>query len=192
MAFANYDGSPHDRGYNALAGLSQILVTLAMSLNGLVFGHHVGRWLLAFYRFTCNPKPKKYPISVEIVPRGYNISSLSLPDWALVAFAWSSWVGVVIAAILTKRQQELALACVWAPVGALSRWQLSTFNVRRKNQGFMWGTFAANMLGTLILAILTLLESGVTMTYVSCNVILGLADGLCGRYSLSCNQQSGL
>ncbi|CAO3611837.1 unnamed protein product [Cunninghamella echinulata] len=44
-SFANIDNYDHTRGKNILSALSQLLITLAMSINGYQFGGHIGQWL---------------------------------------------------------------------------------------------------------------------------------------------------
>ncbi|KAI9310487.1 CrcB-like protein-domain-containing protein, partial [Dichotomocladium elegans] len=160
-AFANYDQAPHTTGKNVLGAISVFLVTLAMALNGLVFGRHVARML---YR--------------KIVSRGYSIKYMGRTDWIVLLFGLVAWAGVAVAAGLAPSQRELALACVFGPAGALLRWHWASWNVLSPR--FPWGTWVANMVGTLVLAILSLLGSGVAMPWIACQVLQGLADGFCG------------
>ncbi|KAI8137326.1 CrcB-like protein-domain-containing protein [Fennellomyces sp. T-0311] len=171
-AFANYDAYPHNTGYNVLAAIWQFLVTLGMSLNGLTFGYHVGRLIshvpIQLFEFT------------EIVPHGFSVRHLGRYDAAVMAFGTASWLAVVFAAIFTHHQRELMLACVFAPLGALLRWHLSVFNAKVWKGKFFCGTFLANMLGTMVLAVLALLQSGVVMSSIACDVVQAFADGFCG------------
>ncbi|ORZ01235.1 CrcB-like protein-domain-containing protein [Syncephalastrum racemosum] len=170
-AFANYDAANHNGGYNILAAISQFLVTIAMSFNGLVFGFHAGRVLATRFHTYKHRR-------VEIVAREFSMGSLTVRDWFVISFGYLTWIGVIFAATFTTTQRDLAMACVFAPVGALARWHLSVLNTC--NQHFFLGTFAANMIGTAILAALSLVESGVVISSITCDVIKGLADGLCG------------
>lgn len=167
--FANYDAYPHTRGKNVLAALSEFIVTLAMSINGLVFGNHIGeltasRWNVEFEQ--------------KIVPREFSFRYLSTVDYITIVVAIISWLGVIFAAIFSNNQRDLAFACVFAPVGALTRWYLSFYNGKLPN--FPIGTFIANVFGTIVLASLALVQSGVYMTTIGCSVVQGLADGYCG------------
>lgn len=170
--FANYTQANHYRGYNILAAISQLLVTLAMSLNGLIFGRHVGRILLPF-------EPPSFKLVRRPLAPWQEKESFRKTDWMVIAFGILSWIGVIIAAALTTQQRALAFACVFSPVGAVLRWYLSFINTRYVN--FMYGTFAANMIGTLTLAILSLAGNGVYISWIGCQVLLGLADGFCGK-----------
>ncbi|KAI7860389.1 CrcB-like protein-domain-containing protein [Circinella umbellata] len=172
-AFSNYDAAAHYRGYNILAAISQLLVTLAMSLNGLVFGYHIGQ-LLSHLPFIHSNTLS------EIIPHGFSIRHLNRHDVLIVIIGTLSWMGVILAAALTTHQRSLTLACVFAPLGALLRWHLSVLNTRVWKGHFFFGTFAANMIGTLVLAVVTLLQSGVGMSSIACDVLHGIGDGFCG------------
>ncbi|CEP06895.1 hypothetical protein [Parasitella parasitica] len=167
--FANYNQYQHTRGKNVLAALSEFLVTLAMSLNGLLFGQHVGQ---AFSdRLHADTEPR-------LLPRGFSFVYLDKKDGLIIVFAVLSWLGVVFASIFSPYQRELAFACVFAPAGALTRWCLSFYNVKMPH--FPIGTFAANIFGTLALAVLALVQSGPHISAIACEVVAGLEDGFCG------------
>lgn len=170
-AFANYTQANHSTGYNILAAISQLLVTLAMSLNGLIFGRHVGRILFPF-------KAPPFKLIRRPLAPWQEKQSFRKTDWVMIVFGIFSWIGVIVAAALATEQRALAFACVFSPVGAILRWYLSFINTKYPN--FMYGTFAANMIGTLTLAILSLVGNGVFISSIGCQVILGLADGFCG------------
>ncbi|EPB82034.1 hypothetical protein HMPREF1544_11238 [Mucor circinelloides 1006PhL] len=171
--FANYNAYPHTRGKNVLAALSEFLVTLAMSLNGLLFGQHIGDMF-------SNQIEKRHSLKGEpkLIPRRFSFRYMSKKDYLTITFAIVSWLGVVFAAIFSPYQRDLAFACVFAPVGALTRWYLSFYNGRLPH--FPVGTFAPNVFGTIVLAILALAQSGPRITAIACDVVAGLANGYCG------------
>lgn len=79
-------------------------------------------------------------------------------------------------------------ACFFAPFGALSRFFLSKY-LNHKIKNFPLGTFTANLWGTLLLAIFTLLGRGklpgnalsqIVTNVLNCHVLAGLDDGFCG------------
>ncbi|KAI8071018.1 CrcB-like protein-domain-containing protein [Gongronella butleri] len=212
-AFANIAGDAHPMGKNVLAAISELLVTLAMSLNGYRTGRHAAFALQrlrnkhrAYRRSRQRPPLHKSgeneendgenenstPVTAEhgidiqydappvpkMVSLGFSLKQITLFDQAIVLFGIVSWVAVVIAAAVSPYQRDLSLACVFAPVGALLRWRLSFYN----GSAFYFpaGTLAANLFGTLILAIIYLLRYSVQMSTLSCLVLTGLADGFCG------------
>lgn len=137
-----------------------------MSLNGLIFGQHIGDLY-------------SHSVIVQvIIPRGFSTKYLSKNDYFIIVFGILSWLGVIFAAIFAKDQRDLAFACVFAPVGALTRWYLSFYNGRLPR--FPIGTFIANIFGTVVLAALSIVQSGVYITPIACYVIDGLASGYCG------------
>ncbi|KAG0187386.1 hypothetical protein DFQ28_006421 [Apophysomyces sp. BC1034] len=166
--FSNYNGADHVTGYNILAAISQLLVTIAMSICGLQFGYHVGEFLT-----------KKSEKRVEMVACGFSLQQLGFRDYLVMAFGVLSWIAVVIAAIFAPQRRELALSCVFSPLGALLRWYLSPLNIYGGGR-YPWGTFSANISGTAILAGLTAAGSSGKLRLIDCNVINALATGLCG------------
>jgi CrcB protein len=70
----------------------------------------------------------------------------------------------------------LLLVAVGAVVGALGRFAAETL-MQRDGEGFPWGTFAVNVVGSLILGI-TLAAQREQM--VSANVLLLVGTGFCG------------
>ncbi|KAI8089908.1 CrcB-like protein-domain-containing protein [Halteromyces radiatus] len=179
-AFANTAGADHTRGKNILDAISQLLVTLAMSFTGYQFGHHIGIWLEHLFSSLHNTQETidKTP-APHIVSCGFSSDRLDGRDYLIITLGGLCWLGVVLAAIFAPMSgKQLALTCVFAPVGALMRWYLSFYNAVRLD--FYVGTFSANLLGTLFLAVLSLLRSGIPMTSISCFVLGALADGLCG------------
>lgn len=171
--FANYNASPHTRGKNVLAALSEFIVTLALSFSGFTVGQHIGDLLLGIS--TPSKNIKKEP---KVIPVGFSISYLTKRDYVVITFGLISWLGVIFASIFAHDQKELALACVFAPVGALTRWYLSFYNVKTPN--FPIGTFTANIFGTAVLAALSLAQSGPHLVPIACVVVQALADGYCG------------
>ncbi|CAO3622302.1 unnamed protein product [Cunninghamella blakesleeana] len=195
-SFANIEAYDHTRGKNILSAISQLLVTLAMSLNGYHFGRHIGEWLdsnswwntlinekkISFKKNNENQEQQVDFPKIEIVPCGFSVNKLILFDYLVILFGIISWVGVIIAAIFSPlKNRELTLATVFSPVGALLRWYLSFFNNRFPS--FPIGTFLANILGTLVLAIISIFRYNISTSPLSCVVIAALADGFCGCLS---------
>lgn len=143
-----------------------------MAINGFIFGHHIGDFL---HSLTQSKNMRKEP---RVIPRGFSFQYLSKKDYLVIFFGILSWLGVILASIFAQDQKKLALACVFAPVGALTRWYLSFYN--GKIPSFPIGTFIANIFGTIVLAVLSLLQSGPSMLPIACDVTQALADGYCG------------
>ncbi|KAI8341295.1 CrcB-like protein-domain-containing protein [Chlamydoabsidia padenii] len=196
-AFANVDGADHTRGKNVLAGISQCLVTLAMSFSGYHGGQHIGRLLdhldlftpllqrrLMMDQHTRNQLYKEKTgddTTYALVPHVIPGTDFNVVDRLIIAFGLLSWIGVILAAVFTidDQQRELALTCVFAPVGALLRWYLSFFNGKLRRDIFV-GTLSANLFGTLVLGVIYLLRFHGHLSLISCIVLSALADGFCG------------
>ncbi|KAK6455908.1 CrcB-like protein-domain-containing protein [Scheffersomyces xylosifermentans] len=100
-------------------------------------------------------------------------------------------IGFIIAIILIGVQdngswRSWMFAVFFAPFGALLRFYLSKY-LNAKVKDFPLGTFSANFLGSLLLAIFTLLGRGrlpgggqVSTHVIGCHVLNGLDDGFCG------------
>ncbi|KAI9276473.1 CrcB-like protein-domain-containing protein [Umbelopsis sp. AD052] len=177
-AFANYAGADHARGYNVLAGLSQVLITLAVSVCGLSLGYHIAYAL--DHALTRQSAIKLDTRHYIITPVGYKFSG-NVHDILCELAGLASWVAVIVIAATVTSKQHITLACVFAPLGTLVRWWLSRYNTRMA--GFPLGTFIANILATLVLAIVTLLMSGPVSSSAGCNVLQGISDGFCGCLS---------
>ncbi|KAF7722251.1 hypothetical protein EC973_003501 [Apophysomyces ossiformis] len=166
--FSNYHGADHATGYNILAAISQLLVTIAVSLCGLQFGYHAGKlWTVE--------KEKR----TKIVACGYSLRRLKAYDYCIMIFGVLSWVAVVMAAIFTPSRRDVALSCVFAPVGALLRWYLARLNTIGHGK-YPWGTFTANVFGTAVLGGITVAQSSGNLNIVDCDVTNALATGFCG------------
>lgn len=109
---------------------------------------------------------------------------------ATVVLSVAAYVVVVVLAA-TKNDgswRAWTLLCVFAPLGAFLRFHLSK-HLNGRVPDFPLGTFTANVLGCILLAIFTLLARGkahvaskvpLVSLLVGCHVLAGLDDGFCG------------
>ncbi|CAH6720947.1 fluoride export protein 1 [[Candida] jaroonii] len=78
--------------------------------------------------------------------------------------------------------REWMFSCLFAPFGALMRYYLAKLN----NRPFPVGTFIANIFGTTMLAVFTLLSMShnnttrIINTVIGCQALIGAGDGFCG------------
>ncbi|KAF3769988.1 hypothetical protein M406DRAFT_25806, partial [Cryphonectria parasitica EP155] len=172
-------------GQDFMSLVSVLIVTLAVCMAGLKAGAHVAIFLKSF--------DKKIPRRV-----------VRRIDYIVVVLAIGCWVGAIIMAILPPDRPsgpvghkmswaqetwrgEAVFAVVFAPLGCLLRFLLST-KLNLRSVGFPLGTFFANSLGTLVLAVtwdLQRLPAQWASTWiggnlVSCQVLQGIDDGFCG------------
>lgn len=162
---ANTQDSARPRGYNIISIITQVMVTLAASIAAFRLGNH-----MAILTNTSMRLPR--------VPK------LTSPFWimALLVLAISAQAGTIVAAGLRRDWRGIAVfALVFSPAGALTRWYLSR-TMNRLVPAFPMGTFAANMIGSLLESIFHLLQYR-SPNGNSCSILQGLQDGYCGALS---------
>lgn len=95
------------------------------------------------------------------------------------------WVGaIILCALRPQWRGEVTFALVFGPLGAIGRFYLAKLNPRVP--AFPLGTFAANMIATVLLAAFTLIQRTGSRGVVACGVLQGLGDvrGLVARGDL--------
>ena len=178
-AMANLDPySARGVGDNVLALISQVIITLCVSIAALRFGAHVAQVVRRLL-------PSITPLTAARQHLDILGVTLGVAGWAAAG---------IMTGLLPQYRQEL-FTTVLAPLGmthsmynqlitgALCRWQLSRFNPVIPS--FPLGTFAANMIATAILGICNLIQSRVRtpMSIISCAVLYGIDNGFCGSLS---------
>lgn len=162
--------SYRNHGYGVMEFLSVIIAQLSISYGGYSCGRHIIA-LIDDYM----------PVLSKRVYRLVEVSSMSL-----------GLIVVVISCVLTGVQSHgswrgWTFSIIFAPFGAISRYYLSKY-LNKINTNFPCGTFAANVLGTLLLAVLTLINQGkvpnssrrIVNSASQCQTLIGLGDGYCG------------
>lgn len=153
-------------GYSFMALMAVIIQTVGLSLGGYTAGVHLGAALEPYtpslsFRFT-----------------------RSVVDKLFVLLGWGSWLGAVLLAIFPPHDHwrgTAIFACVFAPLGTLARFYLAMYlNSRRPS--FPLGTFAANVLGTVVLGMAWDIahSSASGGGVIGCQVLQGVEDGFCG------------
>lgn len=138
---------------------------------------------------TTQTSEKQIPESIPI-PSAPTLWTIQ--DWIFIIVALALWLGVVFAAIWMptgsfQSWRHVALACCFAPLGAIVRWYMSRWNPKGlKRFQFPVGTFAANILGSMVLAAVICLQHSTAIrehsgAAAACQVFSGLQDGFCGR-----------
>lgn len=154
-------------GYGIMEFLSVVLAQVAIS----IFGYSIGKELMQYFDERCFQLSLKMYHIFEMGSLGLGIG-LYIADIVLVATVPSS--------------RLWTFSILFAPFGALLRYGLGRqFNLTFKN--FPLGTFLANVIGSLLLSIFTLLAKGqinfqepIIKSIISCQVLVGLDDGFCG------------
>ncbi|KAL7791840.1 CrcB-like domain-containing protein [Trichoderma ceciliae] len=151
-------------GYSFMALLAVVLVTVSLSLSGLILGAHLA---IALERFTPSIP---YPLTRKILdPLG-------------VLLGWGSWLGAILMAIFpphNKWRGEVLFALVFGPLGCLARFYLAIY-LNGKITSFPLGTFAANILGTAVMGMSWDIAHARIGGLAGCQVLQGIEDGFCG------------
>lgn len=159
---ANTDGYSRNRGYNVITIFTQVMVTFTASVGGFRLGNHLAIFADHLLPLRAIPKIKKAGVILGLL-----FSALLFQAATIIAAGVKrDWRGVV------------AFAMVFSPAGALTRWYLSR-HLNGLKPTFPLGTFAANMIGSLLESIFHLLQYRVSDGN-SCAALQGLQDGYCG------------
>ncbi|PYH41630.1 FluC/FEX family fluoride channel [Aspergillus saccharolyticus JOP 1030-1] len=165
-------------GYSFMATVAVIIVTVAVSLSALLFGSHLALAL----NHTIPPRVEK-PTSNRT--RGSSAARTNnLINMLALLLGWGSWIGAVFLALFpphTYWRGDCVFAIVFAPLGCLLRYYLSRW-LNARLPAFPLGTFAVNLVGTVVLAMCFDLQrvEGIAGAVVSCQVLQGVMDGFCG------------
>ncbi|KAB8239270.1 CrcB-like protein-domain-containing protein [Aspergillus alliaceus] len=169
-------------GYSFMAVLAVILTTVALSLGALIFGAHLALAL--------GPLTPSFPFRF----------TRRFLDPPIVLLSWGCWLGAIFLAIWPPDRHNhstevwrgrAVFAIVFTPLGCFLRYYLS-LALNARLPVFPLGTFAVNILGTVILAMCFDLQRvdgvgasplGPRASYsilTSCQVLAGVMDGFCG------------
>lgn len=158
-----------NHAYGIMEALAVMLAQIAISAMGFQFGRHA---IMAV---------DKQHIPIHI----YRLLNLVSSGLGVAAYVI---VVVLIATQNTGSWRSWTFSCLFAPWGAVCRFYLSKY-LNKLVSGFPMGTFVANLVGCVLLAIFTILARGkrhsnstvpITTHVISCHVLIGLDDGFCG------------
>ena len=160
-------GSPASAAGKTYSWFQDQCIGFAVPFAGLTFGKHtsdllstqVSKVLADFSRSAKRDTREKGLQAVSI--------TLTLGTFAGVI------VGVVLAGGI------LTYALIFAPAGALLRFGLSRY-LNTLTLNFYWGTFVANVLGSVVLAILFAVSVRNRYSTLGCSAIWGAEFGFCG------------
>lgn len=157
-----------NRAYSLLAVLAVILLTIILSLGGLILGTHIS-------------------LSLEkLLPSIHTLFARKAFNRLMVFIAFGSWLGAVIMAIFPRHEfwrTQVLFSLIFAPLGCLLRFYISLY-LNLKIPVFPLGTFIVNMLGTGLFALFYDLQhiSSLVNTHngIGCEILQGGMDGFCG------------
>ncbi|EEH44812.2 uncharacterized protein PADG_01101 [Paracoccidioides brasiliensis Pb18] len=196
IAGSPYNPITRNGGYSFMAVLAIIIYTLSLSLSALLFGAHLAIFIDEY---------------TPIIPYLFTRKFL---DPLAVFLASGCWLGAAFLAIWPPDRSlgvheywrgRAVFAIVFAPLGCLFRFNVSLL-LNARIPKFPLGTFAANIFGTMVLAMcydlqratrVVALSSASSSSYASaaaaiaagavsvtrltgCQVLQGVIDGFCG------------
>ncbi|KAJ2824606.1 hypothetical protein IWW50_003254 [Coemansia erecta] len=182
------DGHSHFR--NFLGGMSVLVTTLACSVGALRMGQMLGdeaRLLCGVY--LRHRGDTIFRVDTGMLGGGPPAEGRGWREWRTTDHILSvaGTVGVCAACVvvgLATRTRSVSIALLFGPVGTMVRWRLAALNTKhiRCAFGLPLGTFTANVVGSLVLAIVHILQTGVVVrpSQASCYVLQAVADGFCG------------
>ncbi|KAK9236937.1 CrcB-like protein-domain-containing protein [Lipomyces kononenkoae] len=191
LALANASPSyERPRGYSVLGLFDGIIVTLCLSVAGITTGAHVGLFTRTLWRRLAHKyssefieRDKDNELSPIRTRYGFQMVSglCTIPLLKLLSLVLGlgCWVGAVLMAIfISKWRGNVLFALVFGPLGTLTRWLLSR-HMNPLHPSFPFGTFTANILGTVLMGIFAILQQRVD-SKTGCQVLQGMMAGYCG------------
>ncbi|KAJ2614058.1 hypothetical protein H4S08_001894 [Coemansia sp. RSA 1365] len=203
VQFFNTARHDHTRFKNFLGGMSVLVSTLACSMGAFYLGQIIGcelRLLYGVHLRRTKPEPDPlYRIDTTLLggrPSSIRRGWIGWNEWRSVDLALGI-IGIlvitasVIVVALARSTRSVSIALLFGCVGTLLRWRLASLNrgsnrVERLLPRFIadlpLGTFIANVIGSAVLAIIHVLQTGAVIqpSASSCYVLTAVADGFCG------------
>ncbi|GAA94366.1 hypothetical protein E5Q_01017 [Mixia osmundae IAM 14324] len=172
QAYSNQRHQDHHGFHNFMDALGQTVVTLGIAVACLIFGSHLGKFLLL----------RRLPIARILRSPRYrrHARTSTLSHVLALALGPLFWAGAaVLCGLRSDWRGIVTFGLVFAPPGAILRWWLAK-KLNPVAPNFPLGTFAANMIGTALIALFFLLQYTGDRSITSCGVLQGLSDGFCG------------
>ncbi|KAF8304791.1 hypothetical protein DL93DRAFT_2066780 [Clavulina sp. PMI_390] len=154
--------------YDIIDALTQLFITLAVSLSALGLGLHFAELILPYIPDKLPPPPARFS--------RISLSLLSIASYILA---------IVLYFVLPHRYRAQATAALlFSYPGALAR-HIASIKLNPRRKSFPLGTFAVNITGTLLIGMFYTLQrahysSHAVVGPLSCVMLQALMDGLCG------------
>ncbi|KAJ1903088.1 hypothetical protein LPJ81_003252, partial [Coemansia sp. IMI 209127] len=195
--FFNTGGGAHTWLKNLLGGISVLVSTMACAMGALRLGQMAGEELRSLVNRYLRANREEEPdplrrINTKLLGGAYASGHRGWFGWdrwrttdlVLVVAGLASLVAASLVVALARTTRSVSIALLFGPVGTLVRWRLASFNGPRLKHpaalvGFPLGTLMANMLGSAVLAIIHILQTGAVVlpSVAACYVLAAMADG---------------
>ncbi|KAG4283060.1 hypothetical protein FPRO06_09733 [Fusarium proliferatum] len=155
--------SDRNKGYSVCALASVVLLTVHVSLGGLFLGAHLAI------------------LAQDIMPSLPYFFMRKVLDPVATILAWICWIGAILLCIYPPSDDwrgSVLFSLAFTPLGVFTRFYLAVF-LNGKLPTFPLGTFAANVSGTLILAVVWDLSQILSRPSIGYQLLEGVKNGYC-------------
>ncbi|KAI1051438.1 hypothetical protein LB506_003069 [Fusarium annulatum] len=155
--------SDRNKGYSVCALASVVLLTVHVSLGGLFLGAHLAI------------------LAQDIMPSLPYFFMRKVLDPVATILAWGCLIGAILLCIYPPSDDwrgSVLFSLAFAPLGVFTRFYLAVF-LNGKLPTFPLGTFAANVSGTLILAVVWDLSQILSRPSLGYQLLEGVKNGYC-------------
>ncbi|KAG5755632.1 hypothetical protein H9Q72_002921 [Fusarium xylarioides] len=155
--------SDRNKGYSFCALTAVVLLTVHVSLGGLFLGAH-----LAIF-------------AQHIMPSLPYFFMRKFLDPVATILGWGCWIGAILLCIYPPSDDwrgSVLFSLAFAPLGVFTRFYLAVF-LNGKLPTFPLGTFAANVIGTLILAVVWDVSQILSRPLLGLQLLEGVKNGYC-------------
>ncbi|CAI5760366.1 unnamed protein product [Candida verbasci] len=156
---------------NSAYGIMEFLAVILAQFGLSIMAFHMGKHLATLIDQFIPSFDRKFYKIIETIS---------------ILLGGSIFIVIIVLIGVESTWRSWTFSMFFAPFAALLRFYLSKY-LNNKIANFPFGTFTANILGTLLLSIFTLLDRGyssnggrIINTTISCQVLSGLDDGFCG------------
>ncbi|KAJ9663715.1 hypothetical protein H2198_000727 [Neophaeococcomyces mojaviensis] len=181
---------PRNGGFSFLAACAILILHPAVSLAALHTGAHLALLLRHLLPSTSPQRPKSFTfIPPKLLSTILNplIVLLGFGSWLLGALFLTIFPPTTTSPSPTNWRARATIPLLFAPLGCILRYYLAKYLNRPSTPHFPWGTFVANIFGTLILGMAWDLQHATGIgagagvgSGSACAVLLGVQEGFCG------------
>lgn len=161
--------------YGIMVFLSYLIITMCVSCGGFFVGKHIADDLANRLSVEKQRWFSKYEFVFELVSAVLGVCA---------------WIIMLVLTIVKPNWRYWTFSCVFGPLGVFFRFWCSKY-LNPISKTFFWGTFAANISGTILINMFCILELGkkpgtdiaIIRSSLQNSVLLALENGLCGNFT---------
>jgi CrcB protein len=162
-------GAPSSAAGKTYVWFQDQVIGFSVPFAGLAFGKHTAEFFSIHVAIEVCSRRIKGSRKIEGIDAMVRLASILAVLCAII--------GVIVGAVLVSSITSFSL--IFAPAGALLRFSLSRY-LNSINLRFFWGTFVANVLGSVVGGIIFGFSTLVTLSPLSCAALWAVEYGFCG------------